>query len=147
MYVIVLSHCFVIFVQIPTSFLRWAREGHLPYFEASSLLPSYMKFSLSDVFMFGGRVLPNKRQLYCSASALKTYIRIPSLPEQSIELYIARYLIDLQLPGKNYCKNCRILSHSLQLPFSLSLLLLLVPLFLGLLLLIPISPSPLPIFF
>lgn len=99
-----LSFCYLglLWLREPISLsdlIRWAREGHLPYFEASSLLPSYMKFSLSDVSMFGGRVLPNKRQLYCSASALKTYIRIPSLPEQSIELYIARYLIDLQLPA------------------------------------------------
>ncbi|XP_028390856.1 TATA box-binding protein-associated factor RNA polymerase I subunit B-like [Dendronephthya gigantea] len=79
--------------------IRWAVEGHFPYFDATKHFPSHMKLSQSDIMMFTRSTVPNKNNITLLARRVKTFIDLPDIPKHEINIYIARFAIDLQLPA------------------------------------------------
>ena len=79
---------------------RWAVEGHLPYYNATAYFPSHMKLSQSDIQTFTRSTVPVKLHIETLAGRLSKYITLPDIPRHQINIYIARYAVELQLPGK-----------------------------------------------
>lgn len=79
---------------------RWAVEGHLPYYNATAYFPSHMKLSQSDIQTFTRSTVPVKLHIETLAGRLSKYITLPDIPRHQINTYIARYAVELQLPGK-----------------------------------------------
>ena len=85
-----------LYLSIP--FCRWIHEAHFPYGEASTLLPSYMKFSDKDSLMMYALSLPRKDHVVIDCTYLVKLLEL-ALPEQDLRTYTARFILDLNLPG------------------------------------------------
>jgi hypothetical protein len=59
-----------------------------------------MKLSQSDIQTFTRSTVPVKLHIETLAGRLSKYITLPDIPRHQINIYIARYAVELQLPGK-----------------------------------------------
>ena len=60
-----------------------------------------MKLSRADITMFTRTTVPVKLEVNSLATRLARFISFPETPRHEVNIYVARYAIDLQLPGKS----------------------------------------------
>ncbi|CAC5366643.1 unnamed protein product [Mytilus coruscus] len=81
------------------SYEEWADQKEIPYYKATSLLPTDMKFCANDVPTFSTTVLKYEN-LEFETEKLIQYLNLTDVPDVSLQLLTSKYIVMLDLPGE-----------------------------------------------
>ncbi|VDI39989.1 TATA box-binding protein-associated factor RNA polymerase I subunit B [Mytilus galloprovincialis] len=79
--------------------IRWADQKEIPYYKATSLLPTDMKFCAKDGPTFSTTVLKYEN-LEFETEKLIQYLNLNDVPDVSLQLLTSKYIVMLDLPGE-----------------------------------------------